>query len=262
MAGTLQAAIRIHAVNESISFIVLAVCAQGLHGYVTARSSPPWLANTMPAVLVQCTSPIAVAQPGATLDGAVLAVPALAAFTLAVLTGPVFRTARVTSSLITRWAGPAFLTAAGAPHANTVRAAVHRTYLIGAVWASPIWVTSAGAAFLKVCPMARALVGAHGLQYFTVTATPSWVAVTFSMDTHPMIGTSRVQTVRFFTIFSFVPRVASARAHDANPTTPTLRVNALGSRHITLGALPATETQAAALGVLPIATTEHRTSCS
>lgn len=65
----------------------------------------------------------------------------------------------------------------------------------------------------------------------------------------------------FFTIFSFVPRVASARAHDANPTTPTLRVNALGSRHITLGALPATETQAAALGVLPIATTEHRTSC-
>lgn len=58
-----------------------------------------------------------------------LAVPALAAFTLAVLAGPVFRTARVTSSLITRWAGPAFLTAAGAPHANTVRAAVHRTYL-------------------------------------------------------------------------------------------------------------------------------------
>lgn len=63
----------------------------------------------------------------------------------------------------------------------------------------------------------------------------------------------------FFTVFSFVSRVASARAHDANPTTPTLRVNALGSRYITLGALPATEAQAAALGVLPVATTEHWT---
>lgn len=49
------------------SFIVLAVCAQGLHGYVTACSSPAWLANTMPAVLVQRTSPIAVAQAGAAL---------------------------------------------------------------------------------------------------------------------------------------------------------------------------------------------------
>lgn len=65
----------------------------------------------------------------------------------------------------------------------------------------------------------------------------------------------------FFTVLSFVSRVTSARAHDANPTTPTLRVNALGSRHVTLGALPAAEAQAAALGVLPVATTEHGTGC-
>lgn len=49
------------------SFVVFAVCTESLHGYITARSSPPWLADTMPAVLVECTSPIAVAQAGATL---------------------------------------------------------------------------------------------------------------------------------------------------------------------------------------------------
>lgn len=49
------------------SFVVFAVCTEGLHGYVTACSSPPWLANAVPAVLVQCASPIAVAQAGATL---------------------------------------------------------------------------------------------------------------------------------------------------------------------------------------------------
>ena len=49
------------------SLIVLAVCAEGLHGHVTARSPPPWLANAMPAVLVQRASSIAVAQTGAPL---------------------------------------------------------------------------------------------------------------------------------------------------------------------------------------------------
>lgn len=110
--------------------------------------------------------------------------------------------------------------------------------------------------------MPRALVWTHGLEYFTVVTTPSWIAVTFPMDAHTMIGTSRVQTVSFFTVFSFVSRVASTRAHDTNPTTPALRVNTLGSRHITLGALPAAETEAAALGVLAVATTQHWTGCS
>lgn len=120
MAGALEAAVRVHAVHESISFVVFAVCTESLHGYITARSSPPWLADTMPAVLVERTSPIAVAQAGATLDCAVFSVPSLAALAFAVLAGPVFRTARVASSLITCWTCPAFLTATGAPHADTM----------------------------------------------------------------------------------------------------------------------------------------------
>ena len=65
----------------------------------------------------------------------------------------------------------------------------------------------------------------------------------------------------FFAIFSFVSRVASARAHDANPTAPALRVDALCRGHIAFCALPAAETQATALGVLAVATTQHRTGC-
>ena len=63
---------------------------------------------------------------------------------------------------------------------------------VGAVWASPIRVTSTGAAFLKIRPMARALVRTHGLEYFTVVTTPSRIAVTFPMDTHTMVRTSRI----------------------------------------------------------------------
>ena len=65
----------------------------------------------------------------------------------------------------------------------------------------------------------------------------------------------------FFAILSFVSRVAGARAHDANPTPPALRVNALRSGHIALGALPAAETEAAAFGVLSVAAAQHRTGC-
>ena len=64
-----------------------------------------------------------------------------------------------------------------------------------------------------------------------------------------------------FTIFSFVSGVAGAGAHDADATVPTLRVNALRSGHVALGALPATEAQAATLGVLPVAAAQHWTGC-
>lgn len=57
---------------------------------------------------------------GGPTDGAVLSVPALAAFTLAILAGPMLGTTRVAGSLIARWARPAFFTATGPPHANTV----------------------------------------------------------------------------------------------------------------------------------------------
>lgn len=49
------------------SFVVLAVRAEGLHGHVAARSSPAWLADAVPAVLVQRAPAIAVAQSGAAL---------------------------------------------------------------------------------------------------------------------------------------------------------------------------------------------------
>lgn len=60
-------------------------------------------------------------------DGAVLSVPALAAFALAVLARAVLGAARVAGPLTAGGAGPALFTATGAPHAHSVRAAVHRT---------------------------------------------------------------------------------------------------------------------------------------
>lgn len=68
---------------------------------------------------------------GRPTDGAVLAVPALAAFTLAVPAGAVLGAARVAGSLTARWARPAFFTAASAPHADAVQAAVRGTDLWG-----------------------------------------------------------------------------------------------------------------------------------
>lgn len=49
------------------SFIVLTVSAESFHGYVTARSPPSWLADAVPAILVQRAPPIAVAQARAAL---------------------------------------------------------------------------------------------------------------------------------------------------------------------------------------------------
>lgn len=49
------------------SFVVLTVSAESFHGYVTTCSPPSWLAHTVPAILVQCASPIAVAQTRAAL---------------------------------------------------------------------------------------------------------------------------------------------------------------------------------------------------
>lgn len=64
-------------------------------------------------------------------DGAVLAVPAGAAFTLAVAAGPVLGAARVAGPLVTGCPHPAILAAAGAPHAHAVATAVGSTDLCG-----------------------------------------------------------------------------------------------------------------------------------
>lgn len=64
-------------------------------------------------------------------DGAVLAVPARAAFTLAVSAGPMLSTARVAGPLVAGRPHPAFLTAAGAPHTHAVAPAVSSTDLCG-----------------------------------------------------------------------------------------------------------------------------------
>lgn len=58
-------------------------------------------------------------------DGAVLSVPALAAFALAILARAVLGAARVAGPLAAGGAGPALFTATRAPHAHSVRAAVH-----------------------------------------------------------------------------------------------------------------------------------------
>lgn len=49
------------------SIVVLAVATGGLHGRVTASSSPAQLADAMPPVQVQGTSAVAIAQARATL---------------------------------------------------------------------------------------------------------------------------------------------------------------------------------------------------
>lgn len=64
-------------------------------------------------------------------DGAVLAVPARAAFTLAVAAGPVLGAARVAGPLVAGRPHPAFLAAAGAPHTHAVAPAVGSTDLCG-----------------------------------------------------------------------------------------------------------------------------------
>ena len=64
-------------------------------------------------------------------DGAVLAVPAGAAFTLAVVAGPMLGTARVAGPLVTGRPHPAILAAAGAPHAHAMATTVGSTDLCG-----------------------------------------------------------------------------------------------------------------------------------
>lgn len=164
----------------------------------------------MPAILVQCAPPIAIAQAGATLNGTVLSVPPLATFALPILAGAVLGAAGVAGPLVAGCARPAVLAATRPAHAHTVCAAVHRADLIGAVWTCPVGVTGAGTALLKVGAMAGALVRAQCLQDFTVAAPPARVAVALAVDAHTMAGTGWVQAIRFFTVFSFVPRVAGA----------------------------------------------------
>lgn len=62
-------------------------------------------------------------------DGAVLSVPPLLTFALAILAGAMLHTERVTHTLVTRLACPALLTAARASHTHAMSAAVHRTHL-------------------------------------------------------------------------------------------------------------------------------------
>lgn len=62
-------------------------------------------------------------------DGAVLAVPPWAALALAIAAGPMLCTARVAGPLVAGRPHPAFLAAAGAPHADAVAPTVGSTDL-------------------------------------------------------------------------------------------------------------------------------------
>lgn len=69
--------------------------------------------------------------PACLTDGAVLAIPAGATFTLAVAAGPMLGTARVAGPLVAGCPHPAFLTAAGAPHTHSMAPTVGSTDLCG-----------------------------------------------------------------------------------------------------------------------------------
>lgn len=184
LTRALQATVRIHTVHQAISFIVLAVCAESLHGNVTAGPSPAWLADTMPAILIQRAASIAVAQTWASLNGAMFSGPALVTFAFAVLAGAVFSAAWVTSFQIAYRTGPALFTATASSYTHTVRATVHCTHLDGAIGSSPVGVTGAGAALRLVGSVSRALVWTHRLQDLAVVAAPSWIAVALSVNTN------------------------------------------------------------------------------
>lgn len=49
------------------SLIILVISAGGFHGNVASGPSPAGLADTLPAVLTQCASPVTVAQIGAAI---------------------------------------------------------------------------------------------------------------------------------------------------------------------------------------------------
>lgn len=49
------------------SLIILVISTGGFHGNVASGPSPAGLADTLPAVLTQCASPVAVAQIGAAI---------------------------------------------------------------------------------------------------------------------------------------------------------------------------------------------------
>lgn len=68
---------------------------------------------------------------GCPTDGAVLAVPAGAAFTLAIAAGPVLCATRVAGPLVARGPHPAVLTAAGASYADAMATTVSSTDLCG-----------------------------------------------------------------------------------------------------------------------------------
>lgn len=70
-----------------------------------------------------------------------------------------------------------------------------------------------------------------------------------------------IYSFTFFTVFSFISRVAGARAHDANASAPALGINALCCRHVALRALPAAVAEAASLGVLPVAAAQDWAGC-
>lgn len=54
-------------VYRHTSFVVLAVGAEGFHGYMTAGSSPAWLANAVPSTGFQGAPSVVVAETWTTL---------------------------------------------------------------------------------------------------------------------------------------------------------------------------------------------------
>lgn len=62
-----------------------------------------------------------------------------------------------------------------------------------------------------------------------------------------------------FTVGSFVASVAHTVARYAVPVSPALRIDTLGGRNVTLGALPATVALTAPPGVLAITAAQNWT---
>lgn len=179
--------------------IVLAVATVQLQGDATIRSVPALVAAALPLTLA-AHSALAVCGTtvGATLDGAVLAVPTGDTQTRSVLALTVLVATAVTELRVAVLATPLGITGAGIALAATMLATVEIAQLLGAIIATPLGLARAGLGIEVEGAVSRAVGQAlqgiliHG---GTVCALPALLADASAVGAEAMPGAIRMGTV-------------------------------------------------------------------
>lgn len=100
--------------------------------------------------------------------------------------------------------------------------------------------------------MPTALIWALDPRQLTVQTTPARAAKAFSIDTDPMAGAGRIQTINFLTMLAFVASRADTVPINAGAVAPAGRIDALIHGYVALCAFPATVALACPFRVLSI----------